>query len=103
MSKISTHKKLLFTLFIITAIISVLAFRLGPLNSTGAIPGVAGDPAGGDQNCTSCHAGPAATLQTGWISSNIPAAGYVPFTTYTITATATRPGHTRFGFEISPQ
>jgi hypothetical protein len=40
---------------------------------------------------------------SGWITSNIPASGYVPGNTYNITATATRAGHVRFGFEVSPQ
>ena len=75
------------------------------LRVNGAPAGHAGDPAGGNKTCntTGCHTGPAVVTQTGWITSNIPAAGYVPGTTYTLTATVTDPGHTKFGFQVSPQ
>ncbi len=69
--------------------------------SSGAPTSKTGSPGDGS-TCTSCHAGTAST-QTGWITSNIPAGGYIPGTTYTITATATQTGCTKFGFEISPQ
>jgi len=72
-------------------------------NTGGASSGYSGDPAGGNQNCTSCHIGNPAQMQTGWITSNIPVTGYVPNTTYTITATATGTSITKFGFQISPQ
>jgi hypothetical protein len=72
-------------------------------SNSGASAARTGSPGDGGLTCTSCHSGPAAATQTGWITSNIPLGGYVPGSTYTITATATRPGHVRFGFEISPQ
>ena len=74
--------------------------------SSGTPAGYCGDPAGGYLTCNTagCHiGGPTPTLQTGWVTSNIPTSGYVPNSTYTITATATGAGHTKFGFEISPQ
>ena len=71
--------------------------------SSGVQPGYSGDPAGGSKNCTNCHSGPAAQLETGWITSDIPEDGYVANTTYTITAQATRTGSSKFGFQISPQ
>ncbi len=43
------------------------------------------------------------TTVAGLITSTIPAGGYIPGNTYTITGTVTSPGKTRFGFEISPQ
>lgn len=76
------------------------------MNAAGAPAGVCGDPAGGNVTCNTsgCHTGgPSPATQTGWITSNIPVTGYLPLTTYTITATATRAGHTKFGFEVSPQ
>jgi hypothetical protein len=76
------------------------------LSNTGGAPaGRAGDPAGGSQTCrNSCHSsGPAPIAQTGWITSNIPVSGYTAGSTYTITATITRAGHSKFGFEVSPQ
>ena len=63
-----------------------------------------GSPGDGGVTCqSSCHGGPSPATMTGWITSNIPGGGYTPGSTYTITATITRPGHTRWGFEISPQ
>ena len=72
-------------------------------NSSGVQSGCSGDPASGSTNCTGCHSGPAAQLQADWITSDIPGSGYVPDVTYTITATATGMGHTKFGFQVSPQ
>lgn len=71
-------------------------------NSGGAPAGRTGSPGDGS-NCTGCHSGTAASNQTGWITSNIPASGYIPGQTYQITGTATAQGRTKFGFQISPQ
>src|ERR1051325_780196 len=103
-------KKTLLVLFAIISIVSLMAFTSGggndPMDSSGGPAGYAGDPAGGGKTCGSgggCHTGhPVGTL-TGVITSNIPAAGYSPNTTYTITANFVRPGHTKFGFQITPQ
>jgi hypothetical protein len=65
----------------------------------GSPGGYTGSPGDG-RNCTDCHGGSASNV-TGWITSNIPADGYTPGATYTITATATGTGNK--GFEISPQ
>lgn len=67
----------------------------------GAPSGYAGDPAGGNKNCTQCHSGTLATV-TDWITSDIPVSGYVPNTTYQITATSTGTNGNK-GFSISPQ
>lgn len=72
-------------------------------HSTGAPAGKTGSPADGATCASSCHAGTTAPFMAGLITSTIPGTGYVPGTTYTITGTITRPGHTKFGFEISPQ
>jgi len=101
-------KKTLLSLSLVAGAILIMAFENGvnsPAHSSGALPGYCGDPAGGNKTCNAsgCHTGPAATSQTGWITSNIPGTGYVPGTTYTIIATATRAGHSKFGFQISPQ
>lgn len=63
--------------------------------------GYANDPAGGSKNCSQCHGGTVNNV-TGWITSNIPGAGYTPSTMYTFTATCTGTGGNK-GFEISPQ
>jgi hypothetical protein len=52
-------------------------------------------------SCASCHGN--ASNVTGWITSNIPAAGYIAGTTYQITATNTVSGSGKYGFEVSPQ
>jgi len=75
-------------------------------NANGAPSGVTGSPGDFGTTChtSGCHSdGPAPANQTGWISSNIPGTGYTANTTYTITATATRAGHIKFGFEITPE
>ncbi len=72
-------------------------------HKTGADPGFSGDKASGYQNCTFCHNDNLETYQAGMITSNIPLSGYLPDSTYTITATISYVGLSKFGFEISPQ
>jgi len=103
-------KKTILLIAVIVSTIVIMAFTSGGdknnhslKNSSGAQPGYSGDPAGGNKNCTSCHAGPAAQMETGWITSDIPEDGYVANTTYTITAQASRTGSSKFGFQVSPQ
>jgi len=52
--------------------------------------------------CTACHAG-TAQYRDQLISSNVPADGYIPGTSYTVTVHINEPGVSRFGFEASPQ
>lgn len=59
-----------------------------------------GSPGDG-HNCSQCHGN--ASTANGWITSNIPASGYVPGTSYLITATNTISGSGKYGFEVSPQ
>lgn len=98
-----------FIALIITAIgISAFTFignedHLSVLYSGGPPPGYSGDPKSEMRNCTSCHTGAEVKTQIGWITSNIPPEGYLPNSTYTITATAKGEGITKFGFQISPQ
>lgn len=67
-------------------------------------PARTGSPGDKGETCVGggCHAGTAKPIAN-WIKSDIPATGYVPGTTYTITATATGKGMDAFGFEIAPQ
>jgi len=60
-----------------------------------------GSPADGN-DCTKCHSGVAQSAH-GWISSNIPASGYVSGNTYTITLTGTHQGVNKFGFEFTAE
>ena len=68
----------------------------------GTEPGYTGSPGDSFKNCTACHGGTTANVE-GWVVSNIPSTGWVPGQRYTITATNTKMGATRFGFEVSPQ
>ena len=67
---------------------------------SGAPAGYTGSPGDGQQCQSGCHGGSVQTV-TGWITSNIPTAGYTAGTTYTITVTVTGSGN--HGFEVSPQ
>lgn len=51
-----------------------------------------------------CHNdAPLITNTTSWITSNIPAKGFIKDSTYTITITPVGPGHSVFGFECAAQ
>lgn len=93
-------------------IVSVFAIAIGTVcitdltstahsNAGGAPIGRTGSPGDG-ANCTGCHSGTAAS-SGGSITSNVPLTGYIPGTTYTITATITSAGINKYGFEVSPQ
>jgi hypothetical protein len=102
-------KKLLLVLSGLMAIVILMAFSSNgvddTMSSSGAPAGYSGDPFGGNRTCniSGCHTGAPLGTLTGVISSNIPGTGYIAGSTYTITANFVRKGHTRFGFEISPQ
>ncbi|MGY8951081.1 MAG: choice-of-anchor V domain-containing protein [Flavobacteriales bacterium] len=76
-----------------------------------AITGFAGGSPGGKtnspmdgQNCTACHAG---SINSGQgsvtITSDIPASGYIPANTYTITVESSHPSYTKYGFELTAE
>lgn len=77
------------------------SFELGKRRD-GTEPGHTGSPGDSLKTCTVCHGG-TVEWQPGWITSNIPAEGWVPGNIYTITATNTNGGYDRFGFQVSPQ
>jgi hypothetical protein len=97
-------KKTIFTVMIaIVAIITLESFQsIGFGKKDGTEPGYTGSPGDSLRNCTVCHGGTAYPID-GWITSNVPSGGFIPGATYTITATNTEVGATRFGFSISPQ
>lgn len=73
-------------------------------SGSGAPAGYAGDPSNGTKTCaTSCHTGAQVINMPGLITSNIPAQGYTPGNTYTVTGIIAMPGHAEFGFQVSPQ
>ncbi len=100
-------KKPILISSILIAAIALLSFDFfnnsSFLSGGGAAPGYCGDPAGGNKTCTSCHSGPDATFISELITSDIPAEGYTPNTEYSISATITGNGHSKFGFEVSAQ
>lgn len=105
--RIIYQRKILIGSFMILfmMLIFVSPFFIGKAHSfsTEAPPGVCGAPGDNYVTCRMCHTGPAAIILTGAVASDIPASGYVPGNTYTISAKIRRPGHVRFGFEVSPQ
>jgi hypothetical protein len=67
---------------------------------TGSPGGRTGSPGDNGNTCTGCHTG-TANNAFGWITTNVPATGYVGGQTYTITATGTHTGVVLFGFELT--
>lgn len=91
--------KKIYTLVSLIAVTFALSTQVVS-NPTGAPAGYTGSPADG-QTCGSCH-GVTTTEASNVLSSNVPAAGYVPGQTYTITVTIS--GTTaKKGFQVSPQ
>jgi hypothetical protein len=103
-------KHLLYLSLILVATASIYSLTIDTTNAHASggssIAGCSGSPSDGG-TCLGCHgsysmkAAPAK-----WITSNVPAAGYTPGTTYTITcrAISTISGqNSNFGFEITPQ
>ena len=94
--------KNIFTLFTLIISVVILASFGGDENTDypgGSPGGYTGSPGDG-KTCKQCHGGTVANV-TGWITSNIPAEGYTPGTSYTITVTVSGSGSK--GFEVSPQ
>lgn len=96
-------KIFLFTAVILSGIISLQLFTgSSNMKKDGAAPGYTGSPGDSGKNCTACHGGVPVPMDE-WIRSNIPAEGYIPGNTYTVTAINKEAEATRFGFEVSPQ
>ncbi len=91
------------SLLFFAAAIGILVLLTSELEYSGGSPGAkTGSPGDGGANCTSCHSGTPNTVE-GWIESAIPAEGYVPGETYTITVTGTHAGVSKFGFEATAE
>jgi len=84
------------TILAIPVILVLMAYSSGsPGGKTGSLM---------DENtCTSCHDDFPLNSADGWITSNIPATGYSPGQTYTITLTGTHIGVEKFGFEVTSE
>lgn len=96
-------KIILKSLLLIPIVLLIQSFGPTVLGKRdGTEPGYTGSPGDSLKNCTVCHGGSATNID-GWITSTIPPTGFEANTKYTITATNTEVGGTRFGFSISPQ
>lgn len=96
-------KKLVYlTLLGVVGAITISIFSNAVVRKDGTEPGYTGSPGDSLKNCTACHGGTAIPVD-GWLYATIPAEGYEPGKTYTITAVNREMGATRFGFEASPQ
>lgn len=97
-------KNIIFSFLIaVTGFITLQSFgTIGFGKKDGTDPGYTGSPGDTLKNCTVCHGGTAIDVNN-WIVSDIPSTGFIPGERYTITATNTEVGATRFGFSISPQ
>ncbi len=69
----------------------------------GPDPGFCGDPANGLKTCCDCHSDGSPTFTADMMTSDVPALGYKPDSTYNITATVSLTGYSKFGFQVSPQ
>lgn len=94
--------KQLITLLVIFLGVAAFTLLTSELKSSGGSPGGKTGSPGDGNTCTQCHGG-TANAQTGWITSDVPAGGYIPGQTYTITATATHTGVNLFGFELTAE
>ncbi len=96
-------KKNTFIFRLALLIIPILGLFLFTSYSSGAPDGYSGSPGDGGNYCSACHLGTNNNYNNqSTISSNIPAEGYTPGQTYTITVTpnSTAPKH---GFEITAE
>ncbi len=79
-----------------------LEYHMRTSGSPGGNAGAPGQFNGRTCATSGCHSG-GSSFRAGMIGSNIPASGYVPGQTYTITGTVMESGRSKFGFEITPQ
>jgi len=70
---------------------------------TGSPGGKTGSPGDDGVTCHECHTSFDVIEATGWITTNIPPAGYIGGETYEITATGTFEGVVNFGFELTAE
>ena len=95
-------KILLFTSVILGLII--MTYPKAITGFEGGSPGGKTNSPMDGQNCTACHAG---SINSGQgsvtITSDIPASGYIPANTYTITVESSHPSYTKYGFELTAE
>ena len=95
----------IFSMLAVAGILFMLNVNKSEANASGPPLGATGSPFDAATcDYPGCHdTYPLKGVKPGWIASNVPVAGYIPGTTYTITAKAVYIGRNKFGFEISPQ
>lgn len=95
-------KKLLFSIAAVVIAAMFYNYNLSHSYVSGSPGGYNGSPTSfGD--CGSCHSPGLIGTAPGLITSTVPTNGYTPGNTYSVSAMCFYPGHTKFGFEISPQ
>ncbi|AMS26895.1 hypothetical protein AEM51_07545 [Bacteroidetes bacterium UKL13-3] len=99
MKRTRLHNRLIRSIFVLC----LLAISYYSFTSSGAAPGGYCNAPGDNGNCTSCHSGSLITSGTNWnnmsITTNIPANGYSPGASYTITIAHTVSGINKWGIE----
>lgn len=95
-------KKTFIALMLVSCGVIFMANDFYSPSTDGSPVSQTGSPADGN-DCSSCHKAKAKYVE-GLIAGNIPAEGYTPGKTYTITTTLKGNAKSnRFGFQISPQ
>jgi hypothetical protein len=98
-------KKILLVTFIMAAALIIAdAFTQEAHTYSSGSPGnYSGSPGDGNLTCANgCHGGTAIS-QAGIITTDVPAAGYTPGSSYTITLTVSYMTRLRYGFELSAE
>lgn len=91
--------KKFYNLLILLAVPSTLILFAYSGGSPGGKTGSMGD---NGNTCTDCHSG-TAMAEEGWISTDIPAVGFMPGDTYIITARGSHEAVVKFGFELTAE
>jgi hypothetical protein len=79
------------------------SFNTASTFSSGSPGNSTGSPGDNSATCRSCHGPGTAVFRAGLITSTIPASGYVPGTTYTITLSISETGRNKYGFELAAE
>ena len=97
------RKHLLFMVSALACAFIVLNPKTYVVSNSSAPPsGKTGSVGDNGATCTGCHGGSAIPV-LGWVTSDIPIAGYAPGTTYTINVIATHAGAQEIGFEATAE
>jgi len=86
-------------------VLGILAFATMShiVRSSGSPGGKSGSPGDQGKSCTDCHGGGKAADKPGWITTDIPEAGYRPGTEYSVTVRGEHPSAAVYGFELTAE